>query len=66
MESLLFIFSILSLVGLWMGSQLAVGGFENVARHFGLSHLFIGLTVVAMGTSARRICRKCSSWPMRQ
>jgi cation:H+ antiporter len=53
MEPLIFL--VLGLVGLWIGSQLAVGGFENVARHFGISHLFIGLTVVAIGTSLPEI-----------
>ncbi|MCW3986500.1 MAG: calcium/sodium antiporter [Candidatus Bathyarchaeota archaeon] len=45
----------LGLVGLFLGSQLAVRGFENIARHFGLSHLFIGLTIVAIGTSLPEI-----------
>ncbi|MCK4633330.1 calcium/sodium antiporter [Candidatus Bathyarchaeota archaeon] len=49
------IFLVLGLVGLLLGSRLAVGGFENVARHFGISHLFIGLTVVAIGTSLPEI-----------
>ena len=53
MEPLIFL--VLGLVGLWIGSQLAVGGFEDVARHFGISHLFIGLTVVAIGTSLPEI-----------
>ena len=48
MEPLIFL--ALGLVGLLLGSRLAVGGFENVGRHFGISHLFIGLTVVAVGT----------------
>ena len=48
MEPLIFL--MLGLVGLWLGSQLAVTGYENVARRFGRSHLFIGLTVVAVGT----------------
>ena len=48
-------FLALGLVGLWLGSQLAIGGFENVARHFGISHLLIGLTVVAIGTSLPEI-----------
>ena len=53
MEPLIFL--VLGLVGLWLGSQLAIGSFENVARHFGISHLFIGLTVVAIGTSLPEI-----------
>jgi len=43
------------LVGLFLGSQLSVRGFEDIARHFGLSHLFIGLTIVAIGTSLPEI-----------
>ena len=46
-----FIFLMIGLAGLFLGSRLAISGFENIARHFGLSHLFIGLTVVAIGTS---------------
>jgi len=46
----LLAFLMLGSLGLWLGSQLAVGGFEDVARRFGISHLFIGLTVVAVGT----------------
>jgi len=53
MEPLIFL--ALGLLGLWLGSQLAVRGFENVARRFGISHLFIGLTVVAIGTSLPEI-----------
>jgi cation:H+ antiporter len=49
------IFLILGLLGLFLGSQLAIRGFENIAHHFGLSHLFIGLTVVAIGTSLPEI-----------
>ena len=45
----------IGLAGLFLGSQLAISGFENIARHFGLSHLFIGLTVVAIGTSLPEI-----------
>lgn len=50
-----FILLMIGLVVLFLGSQLAIGGFENIARHFGLSHLFIGLTVVAIGTSLPEI-----------
>lgn len=49
------IFLTFGLVGLWLGSQLAVSGFENIAHHFKISHLFIGLTVVAIGTSLPEI-----------
>ena len=58
MEPLVFL--MLGLVGLWLGSQLAVGGFEDMARRFGISHLFIGLTVVAVGTLgvARAVVRR--------
>jgi len=49
------IFLVLGLVGLLLGSRLAVDGFENVARHFGISHLLIGLTVVSIGTSLPEI-----------
>jgi len=34
------------------GADLLVSGASNIARRFGLSSLFIGLTVVAFGTSA--------------
>ena len=49
------IFLILGLLGLFLGSQLAIRGFENIAHHFGLSQLFIGLTAVAIGTSLPEI-----------
>ena len=49
------IFLLLGLVGLFIGSQFAIRGFENIAKHFGFSHLFIGLTVVAIGTSLPEI-----------
>ena len=51
----LLIFLALGLLGLWLDSQLSIRGFENVARHFGVSHLFIGLTIVAIGTSMPEI-----------
>jgi len=53
MESLVSL--MLGLLGLLLGSRLAVTGYENVARRFRLSHLFIGLTVVAIGTSLPEI-----------
>jgi len=53
MES--FVSLMLGLLGLLLGSRLAVTGYEHVARHLRLSHLFIGLTVVAIGTSLPEI-----------
>ncbi|MFN3714261.1 MAG: calcium/sodium antiporter [Alcanivoracaceae bacterium] len=39
------------LVGLVIGAQLLVEGAVSLARHFGVSELMIGLTVLAIGTS---------------
>lgn len=49
------VYLLLGIVGLLLGSQLAIRGFENIAHHLGVSHLFIGLTVVAIGTSLPEI-----------
>ena len=46
---------LLGIVGLFVGSQLSISGFENIAHRFRVSHLFIGLTVVAIGTSLPEI-----------
>jgi len=40
------------LVLLWKGADLLVGGAVRIATHLGISQLVVGLTVVAMGTSA--------------
>ncbi len=42
----------LSIGGLWVGAEVFVSNAAKVARRFGLSELVIGLTVVALGTSA--------------
>jgi cation:H+ antiporter len=44
-----------STVGLWVGGRLLVDSAVRLARGFGLSELAIGLTVVAMGTSAPEV-----------
>lgn len=41
-----------SVVGLWLGASLFVSNAAALARRVGLSDLVIGLTVVALGTSA--------------
>ena len=45
----------LGILGLFLGSQLSIRGFEDIAHRFRISHLFIGLTVVAIGTSLPEI-----------
>ena len=42
---------ILGLGGLWLGAELVVKGSQNIARFFKISELFIGLTIVSIGTS---------------
>ncbi|KDE60138.1 Na+/Ca+ antiporter, CaCA family protein [Halostagnicola sp. A56] len=45
----------LSVVVLWIGAEVFVSRAARVARRFGLSELVVGLTVVAMGTSAPEV-----------
>ena len=40
------------IVGLWQGAELVVNAATRIARKIGMSDLVIGLTVVAIGTSA--------------
>lgn len=40
------------IIGLWKGAELVVGSATQIARKIGMSDLVIGLTVVAIGTSA--------------
>jgi cation:H+ antiporter len=41
-----------SVVALWAGAERLVGAATRIARHLGVSELVIGLSVVAVGTSA--------------
>ena len=43
---------LLGCVALWIGAQWLVDSAARLAKRFGLSELVIGLTVVALGTSA--------------
>lgn len=45
-----FLHLILGLLGLWLGAELVVRGATGLARRFGLSELFIGLTVLSIGS----------------
>lgn len=47
-----YILFVTGLLGLFFGGELLVRGASAVARHFGLSPLLIGLTIVGFGTSA--------------
>ncbi len=44
------IYLILGLLGLWIGSELVVKGTLNIAKHYKISHLFLGLVILAIGT----------------
>jgi len=50
--SLYIIQILVSIVLLWKGSDVLVESSVNIARYFGVSQLVIGLTIVALGTSA--------------
>jgi len=47
-----FLYLILGLLGLYFGAEWLVGGSSKLALKIGVSPLIIGLTVVALGTSA--------------
>jgi len=46
-----FLLLVLGLAGLLLGANLIVGSSVRLAKHFGISELVVGLTVVAIGTS---------------
>ncbi|MEM3154393.1 MAG: sodium:calcium antiporter [Candidatus Woesearchaeota archaeon] len=46
---------IIGLVGLWIGSELAINGAKNIANHFRISSGFFGLTILSIGTSVPEI-----------
>ncbi|MFC4357098.1 calcium/sodium antiporter [Halobium salinum] len=46
---------LLSVAALWLGAELFVTNAARIARRFGLSELVVGLTVVALGTSAPEV-----------
>ena len=41
---------LLGLTGLWLGTELIIKGALTIAEYYKLSHVFIGLTILAIGT----------------
>jgi len=46
---------------LWIGADFAVEGAKKLAERFKLSHAFIGLTILSIGTSLPEICTSITS-----
>lgn len=44
------VYLILGLIGLWVGAELVTRGAINIAKRLHISHMFIGLTILAMGS----------------
>ncbi len=52
---IIILFIILGFIALYFGSKLIIISLENIANHFGISHLMVGLTILAIGTSLPEI-----------
>jgi len=48
MQELIYI--IIGLVGLWFVTELVIKGALNIANHFGLSQIFVGIAILSIGT----------------
>ncbi|MDH3710766.1 MAG: calcium/sodium antiporter [Cyclobacteriaceae bacterium] len=44
------LYLIFGLLGLWLGTELVIRGALTIAEHYDLSQVFIGLTILAIGT----------------
>jgi cation:H+ antiporter len=53
MPNLLYL--LIGLVLLWLGAELMIKGSQNISEHFQISSLFLGLTIIALGTSLPEI-----------
>ena len=49
------IFILVSFIGMFFGAKLVVISLENIAYRLGISHLLVGLTILAIGTSLPEI-----------
>ncbi|NIR43447.1 MAG: hypothetical protein GWN99_05805 [Gemmatimonadetes bacterium] len=65
MEKSLLMF-VVGLISLYLGADWLIKGSSRMARHLGVNALVIGLTVVAMGTSAPELLVAASSPPSRR
>jgi cation:H+ antiporter len=52
---IIILFIILGFIALYFGSKLVIISLENIANHLGISHLMVGLTILAIGTSLPEI-----------
>ena len=55
MVLLTILFLILGFIGLYFGARFVIIGLENIADRFHISHLLVGLTILAIGTSLPEI-----------
>ncbi|MBD3254991.1 MAG: calcium/sodium antiporter, partial [Candidatus Lokiarchaeota archaeon] len=55
MLAYIILFLSLGFIGLFLGGKLVIDGLENIANELGLSHLMVGLTILAIGTSLPEI-----------
>ena len=51
-EIILFIIGV---IGLWLGAGITINGATEIAKKFKISYLFIGLTILSIGTSLPEI-----------
>lgn len=52
---IIILFLALGFIGLYFGAKLVVISLENIAHRWGVSHLMVGLTILAIGTSLPEI-----------